>query len=144
LIDLPLTKNVSFFTTPINWVSTAANGNDLVVAVSYPAGTTSQVDIYRSNDGGNQWSLTFGVTPALPPIAVIADPNGTFYLAAKNLLTSTDHGATWTTLQTTTTDFHTVVASNGALLAAGEKGIESHGRQPRTFATSSCADFGRR
>ncbi len=125
--DLPLPKNSSSPTAPVNWVNVTTSGSDVFVAVSYQPTQMSQVDVYKSSTAGTQWSASFGIGQAHPPAAFGFDANGNLYLAGVNLLLSTDRGSTWTTVPATTTDFHAAALTNGRLLLAGEKGFELMG-----------------
>src|SRR5439155_25140683 len=60
--DLILPQNPSAPTAPATSMTVMTNGNNLFVGVSYQDGTTSQLDFYNSNDGGNQWSSKFALT----------------------------------------------------------------------------------
>jgi len=124
--DLSLPRSPSAPSADTNWVTILTNGIDVFVAVSYPATPLSQVDFFSSSNGGNQWSGTFGIAQALPPMSLVADLSGTLYLAASNLLTSVNRGAGWTAAATKTSNFHTAAFLGNALILAGERGFDSY------------------
>jgi uncharacterized protein (TIGR03437 family) len=125
--DLPLPLNPTTPAAATDWVTVLASGSEVFVAVAHESAPLSQVDFFRSTDGGNHWSATFDVGAASPPMALLTEPGGNLYLAGTNLLLSADRGFTWNTVPTKSSQFHTAVLTAGTLLLAGEKGFESVG-----------------
>jgi uncharacterized protein (TIGR03437 family) len=126
------------FGSQTGWVNVIANGNTLAVLIAYqntafyPGSATaiqspfSQLDFYGSLDGGNTWLDTFGIGQARPPAEIVIDPaTGNYYIAGKTLLSSTNLGASWQTVATTASDFHSGVITTGVLLLGGEKGLQA-------------------
>src|SRR5262249_7097914 len=86
----------------------------------------SQLDFYRSVDGGASWWTAFAIGQGRAPMAMIDDPStGRIYVGGETLLVSADAGGTWSTIATPTSGFHTAAITNGKLLLGGESGFQS-------------------
>jgi uncharacterized protein (TIGR03437 family) len=118
------------------WVSVTAQSSTLLVLIAYqttalyPGSATSvqsplsQLDFYSSTDRGNSWLQKFGAGQARPPVQVAVDTNGDLYIPASSLLSSGNGGATWQTVTTTASNFHSAaLIGPGVLLLGGEKGV---------------------
>ncbi len=116
--------------TPANWVSVSAGSGTLALVVSYPetagSGLPSQLDFYRTADGGSTWTTAFRIGQARPPVQLLTGPSsGNFTVAGNTLLTSTNDGLTWQTISTLNREFHVAAFSTGMVLVGGEKGLEA-------------------
>jgi uncharacterized protein (TIGR03437 family) len=123
--DLPLPRNPATPGAPANWVTVATAGNDVFAAVSFQSTPLSEVDFFKSSDGGHQWSGTFDLGQVRPPMVIVPDPNGGLFFAGAGLLRSTDRGLTWTAVSTKTAGFHAAALAGTALLLGGDKGLEA-------------------
>jgi uncharacterized protein (TIGR03437 family) len=125
--SLVLPPNPNAAAAETNWVSVLADASSVSVVVSYPLTTTlSSVDFYRSTDSGGTWSAPLGIGQARLPMTLFAGrAEGSLYIAANNLLGSVDAGLGWSTITTTTTGFHALAFTGGALLLGGDKGLEA-------------------
>ncbi len=134
-VVLPLNPIVAYGRT--NWVSVIAGGGTISVVTSWataalvsgsassPLIPFSQLDFYRSTDGGATWSPAYAIGQARPPFTLLADPIvGNLYVGGKTLIVSRDQGASWQTVPTTTAEFHAMTYAGGNLLLGGERGVE--------------------
>ncbi|MBI2150555.1 MAG: hypothetical protein HYU27_08120 [Acidobacteria bacterium] len=120
-----------------NWVGVLADAGAIFVVVSYQltplipgaASATqsalSQLDFYRTTDFGESWSANYRLGQARPPVSLAVDPvSRSLYIPAATLLTSADRGSSWSTIPTTTAEFHTAAFTGGSILLGGERGLE--------------------
>lgn len=139
--NLILPPNPTTIGPQSNWVNVVASANAVSLVVSYHvtpiaegyASSTqaplSQLDFYRSTDGGNTWYTTFRMGQARPPVALASDAGArTLYVAGSSLMISVNDGIGWQTIPTTTGEFHTAVFAGSGLLLGGERGLESTAR----------------
>src|SRR5262245_4655483 len=108
--DVPLQRNPFTPNAATTWVTIRTSSGNVFVAVAFQSSTPlSQIEFYGSNDvAGNQWSVTFGIGQARPPMDMINAPSGGLYLAGANLLSSGANGSGWAVVPTANTDFHSV------------------------------------
>ena len=95
-------------------IQVTLNGTIFVTSVSR-VGNTDSYKLYRSTDGGNNW--TYSKTSAYG-FAIDENSNGVYFLTDdSNMYTSTNFGVTWTTLTQTTNvvSLAVIIASNDSL-----------------------------
>ena len=115
--------------TSLKIYSMAALDSQILFAAGYEDDTTKIVwGIYRTNDGGANWTpLTTNFSPAIITALIIA-PDGSVLagIPGEGVVRSTDTGATWNSVDSglTTTNIRTLLSSpSGKLFAATDSGV---------------------